>query len=235
MSSELDKIRNLTLFQKWVLLRFHQAQNTPIVDANLITGCCITAMNEDFNKQTGLSELEALETWGYIRNTGNPQPNFEEGFGQQFSSTIDGVIFAKKLMKPVLDAMKKAEFAENSKFIGFNQLEFDLPFFNARLYELKIDNLPKIWERVNRHLAWIDLRQLLGESVGHFHEWRKHFTGKSYGMSGKMIPIFYEKGEYTKIEEYIGDELEGFEDVFNVIKKEPFYLELQKLRDKLLK
>ena len=48
-----------------------------------------------------------------------------------------------------------------------------------------------------------------------------------------MIPIFYEKQEYTKIEEYIEDELEGFEQVFNAIKKEPFYLELQRLRDKL--
>jgi len=121
----------------------------------------------------------------------------------------------------------------NSKFIGFNQLEYDLGFLTARMYELKLDDLAKVWERFNRHLAWIDLRQLLGESVGHFYEWRKHFTGKSYGVSGQMIPIFYEKKEYTKIEEYIEDELEGFEEVFNAIKKEPFYLELQKLRDKL--
>jgi len=96
----MDKIRNLSLFQKWVLLRFHQNQDSPIIDAHLITGCCITAMNEDFNKQTGLSELAALNTWGYIRNTGDLQPNFEEGFGQPYSSTIDGVIFAKKLMSP---------------------------------------------------------------------------------------------------------------------------------------
>ena len=122
---------------------------------------------------------------------------------------------------------------ENAKFIGFNQLEFDLGFLTSRLYELKLDNLAKIWERFNRHLAWIDLRQLLGESVGHFPEWRKHFTGKSYGVASQMITIFYEKQEYTKIEEYIEDELEGFEQVFNAIKKEPFYLELQKLRDKL--
>jgi len=115
MSSDKDKITSLSLFQKWVLLRFHQSQDTPIVDAQLITGCCITAMNEDFNKQTGLSELAALVTWGYIRNTGDVQANFEEGFGQPYSSTIDGVIFAKKLMKPVLDAMKKAEFAETIK------------------------------------------------------------------------------------------------------------------------
>jgi len=50
-----------------------------------------------------------------------------------------------------------------------------------------------------------------------------------------MIPIFYEKGEYTKIEEYIEDELEGFEEVYNAIKKELFYSELKKLRDELLK
>lgn len=112
MSSEKEKIQVLSLFQKWVLLRFHQETVTPIVDALLITGCCITAMNENFNKQTGLHELAELSAWGYIRPTGNPQSKFEEGFGQPYTSTIDGVIFAKKLMKPVLDAMKKDEFAE---------------------------------------------------------------------------------------------------------------------------
>jgi len=115
MSSEIEKIRNLSLFQKWVLLRFHQDQRNHIVDAQLITGCCITAMNEDFNKQIGLVELDALKTWGYIRSAGNPQANYEEGFGQPYSSTIDGIIFAKKLMKPVLDAMKKEDFVETIK------------------------------------------------------------------------------------------------------------------------
>ena len=35
-----------------------------------------------------------------------------------------------------------------------------------------------------------------------------------------------------KIEEYVNDELEGMEIMYNAIKKETYYQELQKLRDK---
>jgi len=72
-------------------------------------------MNEDFNKKTGLTELTELKSWGLIRSVEVPLTRFEEGFGQQYSHTIDGVIFAKKLMKPILDAMKKQEFQETIK------------------------------------------------------------------------------------------------------------------------
>jgi len=49
-----------------------------------------------------------------------------------------------------------------------------------------------------------------------------------------MIPKLYEKGEYTKILEYVNDELVHFEQIFEAIKQESFYHELQKLRDRFL-
>jgi len=106
--------RDLSLFQKWVLLKFHQNQEPSIFDAHLITGCCITAMDEKFNKDVGRHELEQLAAWGFIRQ-GETNQKFEEGFGKQYFSTIDGIIFAKKVMKPILDAMSKEEFAETIK------------------------------------------------------------------------------------------------------------------------
>jgi len=155
MSSEKDKIRNLSLFQKWVLLRFHQSQDSPIVDAHLITGCCITAMNEDFNKQTGLKELVELKSWGYIRHEGNLQPKFEAGFGQPYSSTIDGVIFAKKLMKPVLDAMKKDEFAETIK-------KLETPEAIATMQQMFHDSKSQPQQTILNKLAEFGLHNISG-------------------------------------------------------------------------
>jgi len=110
---EIDP-KELSLFQKWVLLRFHQSQNQALVDADLITGCCITAMDQKFNKDVGRNELAYLEKYGFIRE-GEIVEKYEEGFGKQYFSTIDGVIFAKKIMKPILSAMNKEEFAETIK------------------------------------------------------------------------------------------------------------------------
>lgn len=123
---------------------------------------------------------------------------------------------------------------KNVKLVGFNNLEFDLPFLNGRLYELKLKNHDALWERFNRHLAFIDLRQLLGDSFGKFAKWKLGFTGDSFDIANDTIPRLYEKGEYSKIVEYIEDELVHFHMIFNAIQHEPFYQELQKLRDKLL-
>ena len=137
---------------------------------------------------------------------------------------------------------------KNAKFIGFNILEFDVEFLLERLHHQDYDKseIDKRWERFARHLAYIDMRQLLGGSGGKFSKWRSALTGvkpnemkifqlkKSdpFTYAGDLIPIFYGKGEFTKIEEYVNDELEGMEKMYNAIKKETYYQELQKLRDK---
>ena len=125
---------------------------------------------------------------------------------------------------------------KQTKFIGFNNLEHDLSFLLERLHH---QDYPKHlfelrWERFARHLAYVDMRQLLGQSIGKFSKWKYWFTEDKFDYAGDMIPKLYEKGEYTKILEYVNDELEHFEFIFDAIKKEPFYGELQKLRDRCL-
>jgi len=122
------------------------------------------------------------------------------------------------------------------KFFGFNNLEHDLSFLLERLHHQDYGNhyFELRWERFARHLSYVDMRQLLGQSVGKFSKWQYWFTGDKGGYAGDMIPKFYEKGEYTKILGYVNDELEQFEKIFDAIKNEPFYLELQKLRDSCL-
>ncbi len=125
---------------------------------------------------------------------------------------------------------------KKTKFVGFNNLEHDLSFLLERLHHQDYgkNNFELRWERFARHLSYIDMRQLLGQSIGQFSKWKNWFTGDKFDYGGDMIPKLYEKGEYTKILEYVNDELEHFELLFDAIKKEPFYLELQKLRDSCL-
>jgi len=125
---------------------------------------------------------------------------------------------------------------KQTKFVGFNNIEHDVPFLLERLHHQKYSkqDFEFRFERFHRHLAYIDMRQLLGHSVGNFAKWKKLFTGDTFDYAGDMIPKLYEKGEYTKILEYVNDELIHFEKVYDLIKKEPFYNELQKLRGKFL-
>jgi len=125
---------------------------------------------------------------------------------------------------------------KNTKFVGFNNLEFDQPFILERLHhqDYSKHDFELRWERFGRHLAFIDMRQFLGDSFGKFSKWKFGFTGDKFDYAGDMIPKLYEKGEYTKILEYVNDELVHFEQIFDAIKKESFYQELQKLRDRFL-
>jgi len=125
---------------------------------------------------------------------------------------------------------------KKTKFVGFNNLEHDLSFLLERLHYQDYGkyNFELRWERFARHLSYIDMRQLLGQSIGQFSKWKNWFTGDKFDYGGDMIPKLYEKGEYTKILEYVNDELEHFELLFDSIKKEPFYHELETLRENCL-
>jgi len=119
------KVKDLTLFQKWVVLRFHQSQRSEIPDEDLITGCCITAMNDDFNKETAKKELQQLEESEYIKAAGQKE-GFESGFGQHYISTIDGVLFAKKIMKPILTAMNRSDFESAIKNLDSSEATYTM-------------------------------------------------------------------------------------------------------------
>ena len=97
----------LTPFQRWVLLKFHQQQKTAFSVTDLITSCCVTAMDATFNKNTGLQDISQLEHADLIGLADRIDESAERDYGHFYLSTIDGIIYAKKMMKPILDAMNK--------------------------------------------------------------------------------------------------------------------------------
>jgi hypothetical protein len=150
----------LSPFQKWVILRFHQEPQNNITDVGLVTGCCITAMDASFKKETALKDLEDLVLMQLIRASGRQQSD-EIGFGRTFHSTVDGIIYAKQMMKPILDAMNKKDF-ENTlqKLDNPEALQFLQSLFRTggtqqdKLSQIanfgigNINGFTKIWELV---------------------------------------------------------------------------------------
>jgi len=104
---------HITPFQRWILLKFHQNPKQSITATDLITTCCITAMDDDFNKRDALTDILELENAELITRSDDfveGAEGVEREYGVIYASTIDGIIFAKKMMKPILDAMNKKEF-----------------------------------------------------------------------------------------------------------------------------
>ncbi|MGA1975611.1 MAG: hypothetical protein ABSG92_08240 [Conexivisphaerales archaeon] len=91
------------------------------------------------------------------------------------------------------------------------------------------------WERLNRELNWFDLYQFLGDRFGRFREWKVGLTGRAVETVNREIPSLYAERDYDKILEYVHDEMEGYELVYNAIKREKFYSELMALRERLLR
>ena len=117
--------------------------------------------------------------------------------------------------------------------MGFNILEFDVLFLLERLNHQNYNEreINRRWERFGSSLAYIDLRQVLGDSFNKFVEQKDNYIDDKSDLIGNIIPNLYGKGEYTKIEECINDELQHIEKMYDMIKKAPFYQELQKLQD----
>lgn len=151
----------LSPFQKWVILRFHQDPKNPITDVDLVTGCCITAMDASFKKEIALKDLQDLTNMQLIR-IDNTYSTVEPGFGAIHRSTIDGIIYAKQMMKPILDAMNKKDFEtalqklDSPEALQFLQRMFGSPGISQqqKLSELagfglgNINAFTKIWELV---------------------------------------------------------------------------------------
>jgi hypothetical protein len=119
-----------------------------------------------------------------------------------------------------------------SRFIGYNVLKFDLPFLIARMTALNLLT-PQRWVRVVQELNWFDLYQFLGDEFGRFREWKIGLTGTGVETTNDQIPALFLQGKYHVITEYIEDEMRGYELVYDAIRKEKFYTELQALRQRL--
>ena len=96
--------------------------------------------------------------------------------------------------------------------IGWNILRFDVPFLTYRIYLHEIDDLENILEAF-REVYWRDLRQCLlpfnrfsfkGLSMDEVSKKLKISPPK---YSNKDIKLFYERGEYEKIEEHTLSEM----------------------------
>jgi len=120
-----------------------------------------------------------------------------------------------------------------TKFVGYNILKFDIPFISERLHVLDMKNREEIFEMINRNLGYIDMYQFLGDNWGKFVKWKLGLTGKSYDTTNAEMKEAYAKKDYDKIIGYVEDEMIGQEKVFEALRKEPFYQELQKLRHDL--
>lgn len=104
----------LTPFQRWALLHLHNSE-TSSSGLSILKACCITAMTDNFQKKDVVEGLTRLEKMGLIRKnqvtTRNPSQT-EPELSELYSITGDGVIYTKKMLKPILDILGDSERAE---------------------------------------------------------------------------------------------------------------------------
>jgi hypothetical protein len=103
----------LTLFQRWALLHFHEYPNGKITGFDLLNECCITAIDDTFNRNTVVSGLNELAEMKLIEQR-KPELDIEKtddpDLKKTYHSTIDGIIYAKKMMKPIMGALNPEDF-----------------------------------------------------------------------------------------------------------------------------
>ncbi len=82
---------------------------------NVLKACCITAMTDGFQKRDVIEGLGKLERMGLIRR-GQPALKNAAQADSELSDfyfiTVDGVIYTKRMLKPVLDLLSSPENAE---------------------------------------------------------------------------------------------------------------------------
>jgi DNA polymerase elongation subunit (family B) len=126
-------------------------------------------------------------------------------------------------------------YRRGTRFVGYNILKFDVTYLAQRMQILGLMDETK-WARLWKDLNWFDMYQFLGDEFGKFRQWKLGLTKKNYAsVTNVEIPEFYSKREHAKILGYIQDEMQGMEEVYDELQKEPFFQELMKLRRDLLK
>ncbi len=118
-------------------------------------------------------------------------------------------------------------------FVGYNVLKFDVAFLDQRLRQLEIMNEWK-WRVLHDWTHWVDLYQLLGDAYYRGSTWYASLAGSRQSVTNAEIPELYRKGMYDSIIEYIEKEMESMESTYSEIQKEPFYLELARLRHRVM-
>lgn len=109
-----DPPHMLSPFQKWALLHLHNAE-AGISGMNILKACCITAMTDSFQKRDVTDGLGKLERMGLVRRSQQSPKNTSQGDGEMsdlYTITVDGVIYTKKMLRPVLDLLANPEGTE---------------------------------------------------------------------------------------------------------------------------
>lgn len=91
-----------------------------------------------------------------------------------------------------------------------------------------------LWSVLVHGPDFIDIEQLLGNKLTSMEQWRTKFGLQPGKFKNSDVPKLYEEERYKDIEEYVSDELISLESIYNALPKEPFYVELEKLRKLLV-
>lgn len=128
------------------------------------------------------------------------------------------------------DGIPRKKAMGGATFVGYNMLHFDIPFITERAKMLRIEDQERIWDILVHYPVYLDLYQLLGDSLMSFARWKGLLVGSASKLSGADIPELYRREDYDAITNYVEDELESLERIYNAVKKEPFYTKLMELR-----
>lgn len=103
----VDPPHMLSSFQKWTLLQLNRSKSSQS-GIEILKECCITAMDNNFQKKDAVTGLDKLEKMALIRKKRTalllsevPDPELSG----VYDITADGIIYTKRMLKPVLDLL----------------------------------------------------------------------------------------------------------------------------------
>lgn len=119
--------------------------------------------------------------------------------------------------------------------IGYRTTDFDLPFLLARAFQTNVfERLHAgpgfFWQNVIAGPSYLDLSHLLGADMASFEAWREEFLSTSSPSEGQQMNEFYEQGEYEQMLEYIEDELEAMEELYQEVRNTEYFARLMDMR-----
>lgn len=97
----------LTSFQRWALLYLHKKDEGDS-GLSILKECCITAITDNFQKKDVVDGLRKLVDMGLIKEISKATHDREYAdyeLAAKYIPTADGIIYTKKMLKPVLDLL----------------------------------------------------------------------------------------------------------------------------------
>ncbi len=120
----------------------------------------------------------------------------------------------------ILEALKiLAMIPSWEPLVGFNNLKFDVPFITARL-TIHGEMTDRFWHLLYSK-KWIDLYQFLGDNYWSLETWLETYGIKrTYEeITGKDIPVLYERKEYEKIIQHNKDDLATCKELYKKLEE----------------